>query len=149
MDRDLFNYNYIDVVRSRFTKSCTLGQLYLNDVLQCYTLEPPVRSRYGLIEPGEYDLRLDIVSPKYRFRYPYRSFCSGKLPRIMDIPRRDGLLIHIGNKPEDTLGCVLVGKQIGYDCCSLLDSTRAFIDLYNKLRKLVFPIKIVFSNVSE
>lgn len=148
MERDLFNFNYIDVVRLQFNEKCTIGQLYLNDVLQCYTLEPPVRNRYGLINPGEYDLRLDIVSPKYRFRYPYRSFCEGKLPRIMDVPCRDGLLIHIGNVPADTLGCVLVGQKIGSDGQSLINSTKAFIDLYNKLRKFNFPTKIVFDNVS-
>lgn len=33
-----------------------------------------------------------------------------EVPLLLDIPNRTDIEIHIGNKPEDTTGCILVGR---------------------------------------
>lgn len=104
----------------------TIGKLYIDDKYICDTLEDTDRSItqnmslekiqnikvYGktAIPTGTYKISLDIVSQKFKDRQwakPYK----GKLPRLLDVPGYDGILIHPGNKPEDTLGCILVGEN--------------------------------------
>jgi hypothetical protein len=49
------------------------------------------------------------------------------VPHILDVPGRDYILIHPGNFPEDTEGCVLVGKEKTLD--TVLQSREAFREL--------------------
>lgn len=67
-------------------------------------------------------------------------FCQGKLPRLLDVPGYEGVLIHIGNTPEDTDGCLLVGynKVKG----QVIDSTKAFKELYSILSSAKDEIEI-------
>ena len=72
--------------------------------------------------------------PKYS-KYKQYKFCNGKLPRLLDIPGFDGILIHIGNTEEDTDGCLLVGKNnvVG----KVTESTVTFKALYDKMQAAV------------
>lgn len=144
--RIMDNYNKIHVVRCwSSVTSGTFGQMFVNDQFQCYTLEPPlqdmVQTKPFAIPPGQYDLRLDIVSPKFRFRSPYVKF-GGKVPRLMDVPNFDGVLIHVGNFVKDSHGCILVGDSLkGFR--RLYNSTRAYLDLWQKLASFKYPCKII------
>lgn len=37
------------------------------------------------------------------------------MPHVVDVPDRTDILIHPGNFPSDTLGCILVGQTKGTD----------------------------------
>ncbi|GHT48802.1 hypothetical protein AGMMS49936_11440 [Endomicrobiia bacterium] len=50
-----------------------------------------------IIPEGTYDIVVDWSPRKQR-----------DLPRLLNVPDRDGILIHTGNVPEDSKGCVLV-----------------------------------------
>ena len=63
------------------------------------------------IPSGTYNVRMDIVSPKYGAVTWYKQLCGGRMPRLMNVPGFDGILIHPGNTALDTLGCILVGKN--------------------------------------
>jgi hypothetical protein len=40
-------------------------------------------------------------------QYPIR--VEGKRIRVLDVPGRDGILIHVANKPSELRGCIAVG----------------------------------------
>ena len=89
----------------------TIGKLYVNGVYECDTLEDKVRDLtkekkvYGktAIPSGRYEVTLGIQSPRFRTKTAYQ-FCAGYLPRLLNVPNFDGVLIHIGNKPQDSEG---------------------------------------------
>lgn len=83
------------------------------------------------IPTGTYDITMDIVSPKFS-KYKQYAFCGGKLPRLLNVPGYEGILIHIGNTPEDTDGCLLVGTNniVG----RVTNSTVTFKKLYALLK---------------
>ena len=126
----------------------TIGRLYIDGKYFCDTIEDKDRGlsqklpvtvnknlkRRGVtaIPVGRYRVTLDMVSPKFSKKIAYQ-FCGGKLPRLINVPAFDGVLIHIGNTANDTEGCILVGKnkQVG----KVLDSTVTFRTLYEVLKK--------------
>lgn len=129
----------------------TIGHLYIDGKFFCDTLEDPDRgltSTMNLIEikskkikgdtaipTGTYKITLDVVSPKYSnfSKYPYVKFCGGKMPRLLNIPGYEGVLIHAGNTQKDTEGCLLVGsnKVVG----KVINSQVTWKKLYEILQK--------------
>ena len=107
----------------------TIGALYINGKFFCNTLEDtdrnlsntmPVKDILAVkikgktcIPYGTYKISMNIVSPKYSnyVKYPYSLYVKGKMPRILDVPGFDGILIHPGTKATDTDGCLLVGEN--------------------------------------
>lgn len=50
--------------------------------------------------------------PVGKYKVKYRSSRSkGKHLILLDVPNRDLILIHSGNYPKDTQGCILIGKS--------------------------------------
>lgn len=127
----------------------TIGNLYVDGVKFCNTLEDTDRGLkqtdsleeikkkkvYGetAIPTGTYQVRMDIVSPKYNAVSFFKKLCNGMVPRIMNVPGFEGILIHTGNSPIDTYGCLLVGKntQVG----RVTQSKDTFEKLYKKMKK--------------
>lgn len=126
----------------------TIGRLYIDGVLFCNTLEDKdrglkqtdslatIQSRkvYGetAIPTGTYNIRMDIKSPKYSLLSWYKNLCKGFMPRLENVPGWSGILIHPLNSPDQTLGCLGVGKntQVG----KLTDSKNTFAKLYKKMK---------------
>lgn len=97
----------------------TIGRLFINGEYFCDTLEDPVRQLDSIkdkikektaIPAGKYKVSMSIVSPKYSIRKSY-NWCGGRLPRLLDVPFFEGILIHSGNTPDHTAGCILVGEN--------------------------------------
>lgn len=124
-----------------------IGSLYINDKYFCDVLEDTDRgldSRMPLkellkikvkgktaIPTGTYRIDMNTVSPRFSKKQVYK-FCNGKLPRLVNVLAYDGVLMHIGNKPEDTDGCLLVGQNKVKG--QVINSTVTFINLYDRLR---------------
>ena len=125
----------------------TIGHLYLNGEYFCDTLEDTDR---GLMQSlptsvnvakkkkgataipvGTYRLTLAVKSPRFGAKPQYK-FCDGHLPRLVNVPAFDGVLIHIGNTAKDTEGCILVGKNtiVG----QVTNSRDTFLALYSQLQ---------------
>lgn len=97
------------VLKRRFLgEDYTIGSLYVDNKYFCDTLEDTYRdlskvqkiSNKTAIPYGKYSIVLN-VSPKFK----------RKLPRLVNVPYFEGILIHRGNTPEDTSGCILVGEN--------------------------------------
>ena len=107
----------------------TLGKLYINKEFFCSTIEDKYRDLskekkvYGetCIPFGTYKVIINM-SPKY-----------GRLmPRLLDVPHFDGILIHSGNTEQDSAGCILVGKRSGQ---KVINSRDTFNRLFARLEK--------------
>lgn len=129
----------------------TPGKLYIDGIFFCDTIEDLDRGLsqnmtigeiqsikiYGetAIPKGTYKVVTDIVSPKFS-KYPfYMETCSGKLPRLVDVPGFEGILIHVADGPKkDKLlhGCIGIGVR-QYDG-SLLNGKDTFKKLWNKIK---------------
>ena len=100
-------------------KDYTIGRLFIDGKYFCDTLEDPVRQLDSTddkiysktaIPAGKYKVSMSVVSPKYSIRKSY-NWCGGRLPRLLDVPFFEGILIHSGNTPDHTAGCILVGEN--------------------------------------
>lgn len=97
----------------------TIGNLYINGTYFCDTVEDRDRFFFGekkvmhktAIPCGRYEITQNVVSPKYGSKKPYKEVCNGYVPRLLDVPQFDGVLIHVGNSAEDSSGCILVGRN--------------------------------------
>mgnify|MGYP001737223437 FL=1 len=105
------------------------------------TLEPPASGAHPAIPAGEYPLSLDVVSPRFA-RSPRRwsAAWGARLPRLMQVPGREGILIHPGNRPADSSGCVLIGRAVSP--LRLGESVATFHRLMYVLHRLPPPLRI-------
>lgn len=121
------------VKRVALKSDYTIGRLYVNGEYVCDTLEDAVRDTkiYGktAIPCGTYKITMDVVSPKFKDRSWAKPY-DGKLPRLIDVPNYEGVLIHVGNTAEDTSGCLLVGQNRAVG--KLVNSTQTFMSLMEK-----------------
>ena len=132
-------------------ETSTIGHLYIDGKYFCDTIEDKDRGitqsmpqaviratkRKGVtaIPTGRYRITMDIRSPKFsqkRYERNY-GFCDGYLPRLINVPGYEGVLIHIGNTAKDTDGCILVGKNTKVG--KVLESRVTFVKLYEMIRK--------------
>jgi len=97
----------------------TIGHLYINDNHSyfCDTLEPENRLARGekkvkgktAIPAGKYKVYMTFSTRFSRLQF-YRE--NGvDLPLLEDVPQFEGVRIHVGNFPQDTEGCILVGQN--------------------------------------
>lgn len=120
----------IKVKRIAKKATYTIGRLYVDEKYVCDTLEDAVRDKkiYGktAIPSGTYKITMDVVSPRFKDRAWAKPY-GGKIPRLIDVPNYEGVLIHVGNTADDTSGCLLVGKNtiVGM----VTDSTNTFKNL--------------------
>lgn len=137
----------MEIILKRIAKkpTYTIGRLYINGCYVCDTLEDTDRGLTAdmterevlfkkipgktAIPAGEYQVTVNVGSPKFGAKAFYRKLCSGRLPRLLDVPGFSGVLIHCGNTADDTDGCILVGenKEVG----RVLKSQTTFTAMYN------------------
>lgn len=128
--------------------SYTISNLYVDGVKFCNVIEDTDRglsSNMDLdtikllkikgktaIPTGNYRIILSVQSPKYTKSKTMMAFCKAYMPRLVNVPGYDGVLIHPGNTAADTEGCLIPGKNniIG----RVSNSTKYFKELYNKMK---------------
>lgn len=119
-------------------RDATIGELFLDGLWECYTLEDLVRDvklpGRTAIPAGSYDITLDF-SPRF----------GRVLPHLLNVPGFEGIRLHAGNLPDDTSGCILVGRIRGD--AKILGSKLALDALMEKFRMAKTPHAILVENV--
>lgn len=139
----------LEVERRWKKETYTIGRLYVDGVYFCNTLEDKCRGLkqtdsiyfikqrkvYGetAIPSGTYTVAMNVTSPKYAAIAWYWQLCQGKMPRLLNVPGFEGILVHPGNDPTQTLGCLLVGKNTKVG--QLTESKATFKALYKEMKK--------------
>lgn len=105
----------IKVVRKYPKTGYCIGLLYIEGEYLCNTLEPQVRdiNRNGRFDNGEFKVTGKTAIPygTYQVKLRYSPKFKRILPALQNVPSFVGVLIHRGNYPKDTAGCILVGEN--------------------------------------
>ena len=121
----------LKVVRQPSDDTCTLGELFVNDEHECYTLEDVVRPDGAPKVFGQTAIPYGTYSVSITFSPHFQR----DLPLLADVPDFEGVRIHPGNTAADTEGCLLVGEESGRD--QILQSRAAFEPLFAKIRDAI------------
>lgn len=129
---------HLTLRRKTISAKSTIGELLVNNAFFCFTLEDIVRRGakvYGqtAIPGGVYEIAITYSN---RFRV--------MMPLLLNIPGFEGIRIHPGNTPENTSGCILVGRNRGTDWIG--DSRLAYQALFAELQKARGKITIEILN---
>lgn len=126
----------------------TIGSLYIDGKYMCDTIEDKDRGLDSsmtddevkaikipgktAIPTGTYAIDMNTTSPKFR-DYPWAKRYKGKIPRLVNVPGFDGILIHPMNTAADSKGCIGPGenKAVG----EVRNSTKHFYIIADMLLK--------------
>jgi hypothetical protein len=116
----------IEVKRLHKGANSVIGELTVDGVWECYTLEdverPEKIKNETAIPRGTYKV---IINQSNRFKR--------LLPLLLNVPGFEGVRIHSGNTNHDTEGCILVGRTRSNDFIG--QSRKAFDKLFEKMKK--------------
>lgn len=117
----------LKLIRDIEGPGCTLGQLFVDGVFECYTCED-VERLDGDKVPGQ----TAIPRGTYRVVVTYSNRFKRNLPLLENVPNFAGVRIHSGNTAFDTEGCILPGRTLHADRVG--ESRLAFDALFEKIR---------------
>ncbi len=121
--------------RIHLADNFTVGQLYLNEDLVCYTLEDTVREIEGMpVATWKVPKQTAIPKGEYPLSITFSNRFQKDLPILENVEGFIGIRIHTGNSPLDTEGCILVGMTWDGSSGWIADSREAF--------KLLMPLII-------
>lgn len=115
----------LQIKRTDFSEESTIGELSVNGVFECYTLEDKVR-------PVKIAGKTAIPSGRYEVIINFSQRFQKQLPLLMNVPNYEGVRIHSGNTAANTEGCILVGETKTENFIG--ESRWAFNRLFEKLK---------------
>jgi hypothetical protein len=148
----------IELKRIYTCATYTIGHLYVNGEYVCDTVEDTDRGlhqgmtaaqirkvkvyRQTAIPTGTYKVTMNVQSPKFAQYEYYKKFCNGYLPRLLNVPGFDGILIHKGVSANSSAGCIIVG----YNTIKgrVTDSQKAWEKL---MKKYLMPAKVLGESI--
>ncbi len=93
--------------RKPTTPAYTEGDLFVNGEWFCFTLEDTVRTEKKVY--GE----TAIPAGAYKLASTFSNRFKREMTQIMNVPGFQGIRIHQGITPHDSLACVLISKKRG------------------------------------
>lgn len=126
--------------RTDFSDECTISDLYVNNIWECFVLEDKTRDT-GVKIPGE----TSIPYGRYEIIITYSNRFKKPLPLLLNVPMFEGIRIHSGNKAVDSSGCLLTGTKKTRN--SVLNSKIAFKALFKKIQEAINAGEKVFIEI--
>ena len=128
----------IKVIRKEFTGDSTIGELFINDKFECYTLEDMDRN----LEAGGTKIYGVTAIPKgtYKVINSFSNRFQKYLPELVNVPQFAGIRIHAGNRSTNTEGCILLGATKSKDFIG--NSQIAFKAFFTKIKAVEKTEKI-------
>lgn len=105
----------LELKRIALKPNYTIGKLFINGTYYCDTIEDKV---IDLNKNGKFDDGLTKVT--HQTAIPYGTFkvvvnhspkFNRELPRLLDVPYFEGILIHNGSDQNSSSGCIIVGEN--------------------------------------
>lgn len=106
----------LELARIYFGPTYTIGKLFVEGKLFCDTIEDKNRdlNKDGdLLDEGEAKVmhKTSIPFGRYEVIVNMSSRFKRMLPRILNVPHFDGILIHNGIDETSSSGCIIVGEN--------------------------------------
>lgn len=129
----------IEVRRLYLRDTWTIGEVFVDGAHECFSLED--RANY----PGEDKVPGETAIPCGTFRIEWRAspHFGKSMPYLTHVPNFYGVMIHPGNTPKDTRGCLLVGKYADLSAGRVLESKLAFESLCAKMKKSTGVVEVI------
>ena len=115
----------LTIHREYRSPQCTSGYLGVNGVIGAYTVELPWRGNAPVIS--------SIPAGSYNGTLRYDHSDQWRI-ELQGVTGRTHVEFHTGNTTDDTEGCIIIGKELGSDLCSIKPgmSKPAYSDLKNQ-----------------
>ena len=113
----------------------TIGSLSVDGNWLAYTLEDAVRDDPNPTTPqneGKVYGQTAIPAGTYHVIVNLSPRLKKRMPRLLNVPGFDGILIHKGNDAGDTSGCILVGAKVDSPT-RISDCSKVFDELFQKI----------------
>ena len=129
----------LELKRKIFTDDSTIGEISIDGIFVCYTLEDKVR-------PTKIKSVTAIPYGKYELAITFSNRFQQYMPLLLNVPGFEGVRIHSGNKSADTEGCILVGSS---KSLNFIGNSRAtFKSLFERI-KTASKTEKVFINITK
>lgn len=134
----------IKLIREVFTDKGTIGRLLIDGLFYGWTLEDTDRQLEEDIS-RKIKGKTAIPTGRYRVIITWSPRFKRDLPLLLNVPGFEGIRIHSGNTPEDTEGCILVGKTKGEDFVG--QSRAAFNEVFDAIQSALNNNEEVFITI--
>jgi len=137
----------VRLTREQYRPGSTVGRLFLDGIFECFTLEDGIRTH-------KVDGETAIPAGTYALVINYSPRLKIQLPRLLDVPGFEGILIHPGNTAVNTRGCILVGRSWQDGSEAIGGSRAAFAPLKDKIAAAIgrgesVSVRVIQENAPE
>jgi hypothetical protein len=138
------------VKREWLNDECSIGELYINGVFECFTLEDKDRGltqsmTLAQIQAIKVYGKTAIPKGRYQVVIQYSQKHQKDLPLLLNVKDYAGVEMHPGNTDVDTLGCILLGQMRTTN--SVLSSVKAFTAFFPKLQAAINRKEQIFITI--
>lgn len=126
--------------RDKFASGYTLGQLYIDDIFFCYTVEDmdrDINKDGDLDDAEETKVHGETAIPKgtYKVILSMSNRFKKIMPEVLNVKGFAGIRIHSGNTALDSEGCIIIGLV------RTSNGVASSRDAYNKLMAKLDGVK--------